>query len=209
MRRRRGSGGRVLAEVPPPRGDAARPGALKRDEIEAYSRLARELTGARVVLVTGPAKARVALGLATLAAAEGRRAALLEADLASPSLATELGLEPAPGLHEYLRGEVGAQEALQLLVLAGPAAGRAAEPLACVVAGVPGPASLLDSERCRAAIGGMRASYERVVIDGAPLDAERLALIALAEAADATLACGSRRELRRLPIPVSGLVAVG
>lgn len=177
--------------------------------MEAYARLSRELATVRLVLVTGPAKSRVAIGLAALATAEGRRAALIEADLARPSLAGALGLEPAPGLHEHLRGDVGPREVLQPLVLAGPASGRAVEPLACVVAGRPGPASLLDSGPCRAALTGLRKSYELVVVEGPPLEGDRLALIALAELADASLACGSRRELRGgLPIPMSGLVAV-
>lgn len=210
MRRRRGRRQRVLAELAAAQQSAVRPGALGGEEIEAYAGLARELAGTRVVLLIGPARSRVAIGLAAVAVADGRRTALVEADLTQPSLAAALGLEPAPGLHEHLRGEVGTQEVLQPLVLAGPGSGRATEPLVCVVAGAPGPAELLDTERCRAALDGLQASYERVVVVGTPLDADRLALIALAEAVDATLACGSRRELRgKLPIPVSGLVTVG
>lgn len=161
------------------------------------------------MLATGPAKSRVAVGFAAVATAAGRRVALVEADLADPSLANALGLEPVPGLQEYLRGEIESQAALQSLVLAGPAAGSAVEPLACVPAGEPGPPSLLDTDRCRQALAGLRESYELVVVDGVPLDGDRLGLIALAEVADATLACGAPRELRgKLPIPVTGLVTV-
>jgi len=207
--RRRGQAGYVLAEVSARQADRARPGALGREELEAYSRLEATLGGVGVVLATGPARSQVAVGLATAAAAGGKRVALLEADLAAPSLAATLGLEPAPGLHEYLRGEIEPREALQSLVLAGPAAGAATEPLACVVAGEPGPPSLLDSERLRAAVGGLRGSYDLLVVAGLPLDAELLGLVALAEVADASIACGERRELRgRLPIPVAGLVLV-
>lgn len=210
MRRRRGRTRRVLAEVPARRDPAARPGALRRDELEAYSRLEAALGGTGIVLATGPAKSRVAVGLAAAAVATGRRAALVEADLAGPSLAGVLGLEAAPGLHEYLSGEVESQEALQALVLAGPASGGAIEPLVCVVAGEPGSPALLDSDRCRQALAGLRESYELVVVDGVPPDGARLALIALAEVADATLACGTAAELRgKLPIPVTGLVVVG
>jgi len=213
MRLRRGRVAPVLAEVGARRGPATRSGALRRDELEAYSRLAEPLGGARVVLATGPAKSpaksRVAVGLAAVATAAGRRVALVEADLAEPSLASALGLEPVPGLHEYLRGEVESQAALQSLVLAGPAAGGATEPLACVPAGEPGPPSLLDTDRCRQALAGLRESYELVVVDGVPLDGDRLALIALAEVADATLACGPVGELRgKQSIPITGLVAV-
>jgi len=209
MRLRRGRAAPVLAEVPARRGPATCSGVLRRDELEAYSGLVGALGGARVVLATGPAKARVAVGLAAVAAAAGRRAALVEADLAGPSLARILGLEPAPGLHEYLRGEVESREALQSLVLAGPASGGATEPLTCVLAGEPGPPSLLDTDRCRQALAGLRESYELVVVDGVPLDGDRLALIALAEVADATLACGPAGELRgKQPIPITGLVTL-
>lgn len=208
MRRRRAP--RVLGEVPPRRGPAPRSGTLRRDELESYSRLAKALGEVRVVLATGPEKSHVAVRLAAVAAVAGRRVALVEADLAGPSLAGVLGLEPAPGLHEYLRGDIGSREALQSLVLAGPASGGATEPLTCVPAGEPGPPALLDTDRCRQALAGLRESYELVVVDGEPLDGERLALIALAEVADATLACGTARELpKKLPIPVTGLVVVG
>ncbi|MFI5025264.1 MAG: hypothetical protein ACHQCI_00730 [Solirubrobacterales bacterium] len=199
----------MLAEVPARQEARARSGGLGRGELEAYLRLEGALAGAEVVLVTGPAKSRVAVGLATVATAGGRRAVLLEADLAAPSVAAVLGLEPAPGLHEYLRGEVDEQGALQSLILAGPASARAKEPLACIVAGEAGPPSLLDSERLRGAVEGLRASYDLLVIDGLPLDAELLGLVALAEVADASIACGPNRELRdQLPISVTGLVAV-
>jgi len=209
MRLRRGRAAPVLAEIRARRGPATRSGALRRDELEAYSRLAGSLGEAQVVLATGPAKSRIAVGLAAVATAAGRRVALVEADLADPSLASALGLEPVPGLHEYLRGEVESQAALQSLVLAGPAAGGATEPLACVPAGEPGPPSLLDTDRCRRALSGLRESYELVVVDGVPLDGDRLGLIALAEVADATLACGPVGELRgKQPIPITGLVTV-
>jgi len=209
MRRRRGSTRRVLAEVPARQAAGAHPGALGRGELEAYSRLEGSLAGAQAVLATGPDRSRVAVGLATVATASGKRVALLEADLAAPSLAAALGLEPAPGLHEYLRGEIEPREALQSLVLAGPAAAGATEPLACIVAGAPGSPSLLDSERLRGAVDGLRASYDLLVVAGLPLDAELLGLVALAEVADATIACGDGRELRgHLPVPVTGLVSV-
>jgi len=209
MRRRRGSARRVLAEVPARQAAGARPGALGRGELEAYSRLEAALADVRVVLTTGPDRSRVAVGLATVATAGGKRVALLEADLAAPSLAATLGLDPAPGFYEYLRGDVEPQGALQSLVLAGPAAAGAAEPLACIVAGESGPPSLLDSERLRGAIDGLRTSYDLLVVAGLALDAELLGLVALAEVADATIACGNVRELRgRLPIPVTGLVSV-
>jgi Mrp family chromosome partitioning ATPase len=199
----------VLAEVPARQGAPSPVGALDRERLAAFSRLAAALSGSRAVLATGPARSEVALGLATAATVEGGRIALLEADLVAPTLAGQLGLSPVPGLHEYLLGEAEAPQVLQALVLAGPAAGRAIEPLACVVAGEPGPASvpLLASERCRHAIARLRAAYDLIVIDGPGLDGDPVAVSDLAGMADVTIACGSQAEItKRLPIPVAGLV---
>lgn len=202
----------VLAEIPAPGRTAGRPGALGRAGLQAYSALATSLAGSGSVFLTGPAKSGVAIGLAAAATAEGRRVALLECDLAHPALAQTLGLSPTPGLHEYLRGEAEAPQILQSLVLAGPASGRAAEPLACIVAGEPepSPVALLDSERCDHAIARLRRAYELLVIDGPSLEEDQDSLRALSEHADQTLACGERAEMpKRLPVTVAGLVMTG
>jgi hypothetical protein len=199
----------VLAEIPRPQGDSTRPGALGRGELEAYSNLATALAAAPVVLITGPAKSEVGLGLAAAAIAQSKRVGLLECDLAAPVLAGTLGLSATPGLHEYLRGEAEASEVLQPLVLAGPASGRATEPLACIVAGAPEPApvGLLDSEDCDHAVEKLRRAYDLLVIVGPPLSEAADSLRALAELAAATLVCGERREIpKRLPMRVTGLV---
>jgi Mrp family chromosome partitioning ATPase len=198
----------VLAEVPVP-GGASRPGTLNRASLDAYSKLAASVAPSRAVLATGPGKSSVALGVAAAGTAEGRRVALLECDLASPTLAGRLGLSPQPGLHEYLRGEADTAEILQSLVLAGPASGGAGEPLVCVVAGEPetAPVALLDSERCDRAIQDLRRAYDLLVIDGPPLTEDPDALQALAEHAGVSLACGERGEIpKRLPIALTGIV---
>lgn len=200
----------VLAEIPAPEGPPTRPGALGRGQLQAYAGLAARLAGSGSVFLTGPAKAEVALGVAAAATADGRRVALLECDLATPALAGRLGLSPAPGLHEYLRGDADAAEILQPLVLAGPASGRATEPLSCIVAGKAEaePVALLDSERCDHAIERLRRAYDLLVIDGPPLSEDPDSLRALAEHAAVTLACGQPREIpKKMPVEVSGLVA--
>jgi hypothetical protein len=202
----------VLAEIPAPQRETGRPGALGRAELQAYAGLASALAGPGSVFLTGPAKSGAALGIAAAATAEGRRVALLECDLAAPGLAGTLGLSEGPGLHEYLRGDTSAGDILQSLVLAGPASGRAIEPLTCIVAGEaePAPVALLDSERCDHAIGRLRRAYDLLVIDGPPLEEEVDSLRALAEHVSATLVCGPRGQIpKRLPVPASGLVLVG
>jgi Mrp family chromosome partitioning ATPase len=199
----------VLAEVERSERSSSRPGALGRAELQAYTELATKLTKTGSVFVTGPAKGQVGLGLAAAATAEGRRVALLECDLAGPALAERLGLASGPGLHDYLLDEADAGEILQPLVLAGPAAGRATEPLTCIVAGEPEPkpVALLDSERCDHAIERLKRAYDLLLIDGPPLSEDVDALRALTEHTAVTIACGPARDLpKRMPVPVSGLV---
>lgn len=198
----------VLAEIPAAAG-SSRPGALGRAALDAYDALASTLADSGSVFLTGPARSQVALGISAAATAQGRRVALLECDLAEPELADVLGLDPVPGLHGYLRGEAEPSEILQPLVLAGPASGRATEPLTCIVAGgsEAEPVTLLDSERCDQAIERLRRAYELLVIDGPSLDEDPDTLRALAEHAGTTLVCGARGEIsKRMPIDASGLV---
>jgi Mrp family chromosome partitioning ATPase len=200
-----------LAEVPPRRDGASRPGAVRRAELDAYFRLLDAVGGAGVVSTTGPDRLAVALGLATAATVAGRRTALLECDLNGPALARALGLSPRPGFSEYLGGTAGAGEILQPLVAAGPASRNAAAPLVCVVAGtIASPtATALASERCREALRRLRSAYDLLAICGPPLGAERDALAQIAAEADATLLCARGGELpKRPPSPVTGLVAV-
>jgi Mrp family chromosome partitioning ATPase len=202
----------VLAEVPSSQSASARAGALGRKELEAYSGLATALAGSSSVFLTGPAKSAVALGLSAAAVAQSRRVALLECDLAAPALAGRLGLSATPGLREYLQEDAQATEIVQPLVLAGPASGRATEPLACIVAGErePAPVGLLDSERCDHAVEKLRHAYDLLVIDGPPLSEDPDSLRALSEHAATTIVCGEQREIpKRLPLSVAGLVLTG
>jgi hypothetical protein len=208
MLRRRAKQG-VLAEIPPRESTAARPGALGRAQLQAFAELAGKLSGADSVFLTGAARASAALGLAAAATAAGRRVALLECDLVAPSLAGTLALAKGPGLHEYLRGDVEANQILQPLVLAGPASGGATEPLTCIVAGEPEPqpVALLDSERCDHAIERLRRAYDLLVIDGPSLEEDQDSLRALSEHAAVTLLCGSQRQIpKRPPIEATGSV---
>ena len=202
----------VLAVISAARAEGgARPGALRRGDLEALGALLVSLKGPRAVLVTGgeEGKPGVALGLAAAAAATGQRTALLECDLGRPALAEALGLEPAPGLHEYLRSEATAPQILQPAVLAGPSSAGATGPLICVVAGAPTPdgAALLASEGFRHAARKLRGAYDLLVIDGPSGDDGGEALRAVAAEADATLTClGPSESFRRLQVPVTGIV---
>ena len=212
----------VLAEISGPAPGEARAWAMRRADLEALAGLPGALAGQRVVLVAGEEGLGAALALAGAAGAAGRRTALLECDLARPRLAADLGLAPAPGLHEYLRWEATAAEILQPLVLAGPAAGTATQPLICVVAGRPAadPATLIGLESFRHALAKLRSAYDLTVLAGPGLDPGDGSLHAIAAQADALLAAVPpaaatgrpgrelRAALQRLPVDARGAILV-
>jgi succinoglycan biosynthesis transport protein ExoP len=135
----------------------------------------------RSVLVTSAlaeeGKTTVAIGIA-LAAATGGRTLLVEADLHRPVHAQRLGLEQKPGLTDYLAGDAGPQEILQLYDFADPGQvllQNGGEPkrsrLVCITAGTrtPWATELLGSERFAHFIESVTRAYDFVVIDSAPL----------------------------------------
>jgi succinoglycan biosynthesis transport protein ExoP len=199
----------VLAELPGRRAGRTGLGSLDRAELEAFSTLLGAVGASRTVLATGyEGKSAVAAGLAAAVVAGGRKAVLVESDLARPTLASRLGLAEAPGLAEYLRYEAEAAQILQPVVLAGPATGRATAPLICIAAGTPtshGP-TLLASQSYRHVTAKLRNAYDVVVVDGPPLD-DADSLIAAAAQADMTLACCSGSEVpKRVRSHLDGLV---
>jgi hypothetical protein len=205
---------RVLAKIPARSSSELRTGTLRRSDLDAYGDLLEKLAGARAVLIAGePEIAREgAVGLAAAAAAAGTRTALLECELAAPSLAEALGLAVAPGLHEYLRGSVDAGRVLKPVALAGPGAAEADEPLVCIVAGrpAPDPAALLGTERFRHAVAGLRDAYELLVLVAPAPAADPAPLGAAAAAVDAILAwTDAAASPPDLPVGVAGLVVQG
>jgi MinD-like ATPase involved in chromosome partitioning or flagellar assembly len=215
---------RTLAELPQRSGEELREGALRSDDLEAFSRISAAV-GRGSVLVTGTGEGVRALstGLAGAIAAAGTRTALLECDFTAPTIAATFGLNPAPGLQEYIRLEAEATQLLQPLVLAGPGSAGALEPLVCVVAGSAGPEGVasIDSEHFRNAVGKLGSAYEVVVLHGPTLGDETGALPIAAAASDSVLACvnasltagryGRRlaKLMKRLPARSAGVVAYG
>jgi Mrp family chromosome partitioning ATPase len=189
---RRGRGGLpMLGEIGGPPAEN-RAWSLCRRDAEALEAVRKRLDGISAVLVLGAAApSRVlAVGLAGVAAAAGRRTVLLDCDLEHSALAGAVGLDQAPGLHEYLRWEATPQDVLRPLVLAGPASPIAAEPLAFIPAGRPtaDPATLLGLPSFRHMSAKLRHGYELVVVAGPPLDAAEAALTAVAAESDCALA---------------------
>ncbi|MEJ2887843.1 polysaccharide biosynthesis tyrosine autokinase [Actinomycetospora aeridis] len=139
---------------------------------EAYRKLRSNLRfvtvdredGAAVVMITsavpGEGKSTTAANVALSLADLGNRVLLLEADLRRPVLAETFGLEPAVGLTTVLATGAPVAHAVQR-------AGR----LDVVVAGPvpPNPSELLESKRLAATLDELRARYDWVIVDSAPL----------------------------------------
>lgn len=199
--------------------------SLRRTDFERLTGVAERLGGAQSVLVTGAAElgGSLAIALAGAAGAGGRRTVLVECDLARPRLAVDLGLEPTPGLHEYLRWEATPEQILQPLALAGPAAGVASEPLVFVAAGrqAPDPTILLGLQSFRHMSAKLRAAYDLVVLVGPSLADRGAGLAAIAAGANSLLVAISPRQASRrggrelraaladLPVATLGAVVVG
>lgn len=213
----------VLAEIGAPAA-GSRAWSLRRADLASLRRALEQLDGRRVVLVAGEGggPAVAALGLATAAASAGRRAVVIECDLARPRLAAQVGIAATPGLHEYLCWEAEAREVVQPVVLGGPAADGAADPLVCVCGGRPATEveALLGLRSFAHMVEKLRGAYDLVLLSAPPPREERAACAAAAQQADAALAAlppaaTSRRDaralraaLRRLPVPTLGAIAV-
>jgi Mrp family chromosome partitioning ATPase len=111
----------------------------------------------------GEGKTTVALGLALAMAQErDRRVILVEADLRKRSLAGYLGLEPQPGLSEWLQDKVEGPVPVRRLGSEGPY---------LLVGGVSEPRSpeILSSGRMARLLEACRAFFDYVVVDCPPL----------------------------------------
>jgi Mrp family chromosome partitioning ATPase len=213
----------VLAEIAGPAPGETRVWSLRRADLAALAKVQEGLEPHCALLVSGAAGLTGAVAIAAAASAAGRSTALLECDLVRPSLATELGLVAAPGLHEYLRWEATANEILQPLVLAGPASSTASDPLICVVAGRPAAdaATLVGLDSFRHALAKLRSAYDLVILAGPGLESGDGALQAIAAQADTLVAAvpsaGAsgrasrvlRTALSRLPVEPRGAILVG
>ena len=191
----------VLAEIGAPASSNGRSWGLRRGDLEALRSVLGKVDGRRVVLVTGEEvpTATLAVALAGVGAAAGTPTALVECDVERPRIAADLGLSPAPGLHEYLRWEVTPADIVQPLTLAGSASGAGAGPLACVCAGRPSndARTLLGLGSFHHMTTKLRDAYELVVLLGPPLEGAGGALSSAAAEADCVLTALSEAPNRR------------
>jgi capsular exopolysaccharide synthesis family protein len=160
--------------VPSSNGD----GLFSEDDLEAFRILRtnfeflakdREL---RSVVVTSPlpeeGKSTVAAYLAYASAVAGRRTLLVECDFRRPVLAERFGLDPSPGLSEFLGGGAEPSQILRSVAVQG---GSEVEVLPVIPAGhnVFHSAEMLGSKLFGEFLDQVTDAYELVVLDGAPL----------------------------------------
>ncbi len=139
---------------------------------EALRTLVAELSfeakgkGGRVVLVTSAApnegKSTTTLALARLAASEGLKVLLIDADLRRPKLAELLDLEAPEGLVEILRGEREAEDVLK----SDPLSGLAVIPGS---ARVSQPTRLLGPQALGVLLEEARRHFDLVLVDSPPV----------------------------------------
>ncbi len=188
----------------------AKPGdALPPDVVESFRTLRTNVQiagsnrAARVLLVTsavaGEGKSTVVMNLALALREYGARVAIVEGDLRRPTLRQRLGMEPAPGVTEYLSGIVSLEQAMRPL----SAERRLYAPVTAggdgdgehLPAGITGsldamtagtspadPLALLRGERFAELFRTLREEYDYVILDSPPLmsvsDAMPLAKVA-------------------------------
>ncbi len=126
-----------------------------------------------VSAAAGDGKTTVARQFANAAARRGLRVLLLEADLRHPTLASQLDVQPGPGVSDVLSGMMSLSEVTQLLELESSSRessqGRTVD---VAVAGAmlpPNPGELLESRAMGDLLEQARSTYDLVVVDTPPL----------------------------------------
>ncbi len=132
----------------------------------------------RVVLITSSVpsegKSTTALALARTAAKAGQKCLIIDADLRKPTLHDSLGVPDGVGLIDYLSRDVPLEDMIHIDFRSGAhfiLAGRVA----------PHPADLLGSAKMRGLVRALRATYDLVIIDTAPVLAMSDALVLMRE----------------------------
>jgi polysaccharide biosynthesis transport protein len=148
---------------------------------------------ARVLAVTSSlsaeGKSTVAANLAASLAETGARVLLVDADLRRPTVADVLGVEGGVGLTTVLAGQADVDDVLQDW---GPA-GLQVLPSGAVP---PNPAELLSSPAMRRLVSDLRATYDYVVLDTAPVIPVTDAIV-LSRIVDGVVVVANTRRVRR------------
>lgn len=153
--------------------------------------------GKRILMVASPmpgeGASTVALDLAVSLSRIGQKVVLVDANLRSPGVTRQLGMEPSPGLTDVLRGSAGTMDAI--------------DPFAADVHILPSgnnvgdPAGLVDSRALTEVIHELSQNYDTVILDASPLctDADSAVLSRQVDGVILVVRLGrsSSRQLRR------------
>ena len=153
-------------------------GFVSEDDLEAFrilrtnvDFLARDQHLSSIIVTSAlpeEGKSTVAAWYAYASAVAGRRTVLVECDFRRPVLANRFGVEPAPGLADYLAGDAKPGEVLRSV----PVHGReAVDVLPLIPAGRNAfqPAEMIGSKRFTKFADQIGRAYDLVVYDSAPL----------------------------------------
>ena len=185
---------RVLGTLPRVSRDSRSAAAIVSERMDAVRTLISGPKQPRVVLVTSAMQyegtTTVAAQLAASFARSGERTLLIDGDLRQPSIHTAVGLEPAAGLAELLRGEIPPAAAVRptaidgLFVITGGSCDYEA-------------ITALSRPPMRAMMGFLRSEFTHIVIDAGPVLAFADALL-LGRQSDAVI-LATMRDVSRMP----------
>ena len=167
-----------------------------------------------VTLITSPApregKSMVSANLAISYATAGYRTLLIDGDTRRGRAQEMFNLRRSPGLTDYLMKRASLEEALQT---------TSVENLTLIARGAPGGfnADLLESDRMKELLAGLREDYDVVVIDGPPLAAgadalllgtlvDKVVVVLRAGATTEDLAKAKLEALGNVDLPIVGAV---
>lgn len=125
--------------------------------------------------LTGEGKSVTAVNLAYSASQLGKQVLLIDCDMRRPSLSERLPIQKAPGLSDFLTGQISAAELIQLCGIK-----ENAQAFHVISAGriPPNPMELLSSVRMEKMLSLLRGKYDYIILDLPPVGEVSDALVA-------------------------------
>lgn len=125
--------------------------------------------------LTGEGKSLSAVNLAYSASQLGKQVLLIDCDMRRPSLSERLPIQKAPGLSDFLTGQISAAELIQLCGIKDNA-----QAFHVIAAGriPPNPMELLSSVRMEKMLSLLRGKYDYIILDLPPVGEVSDALVA-------------------------------
>ena len=114
--------------------------------------------------VRNEGKSSLSINLAYMLSKDKKKVLLLEGDMRLPTVAKRLGLQPNPGLSEYLTGLIRNDEGIQV--------SQKAPLLSVITSGVipPNPSELLGSESMKRMLTALKEVFDYIIVDLPPVN---------------------------------------